>query len=261
VALFTPTSGLGDEEVDERRADCCPYRGIQNVLLLTRRERLRTVCCAIGNVARMAIEHYYEQYWDRAGREPYSDPRSREREMLLWARLGTRSGKFVEVGCGEGHIAAEAARRGWTVAASDISRTAITAARSRYPSVAFECHSLDIDPWPTTMTNADVVAAFEVIEHIFAPRRLVQGAYEALNPGGILVLSTPYHGVLKNIALALHGWDNHFDVEGQHIRFFSDAALRKLLADVGFVDQRFTHLGRTRWVWENVIVCAQKPLA
>src|SRR6266404_2487265 len=37
----------------------------------------------------------------------------------------------------------------------------------------------------------DVLASFEVIEHLFEPRRFIAKASEILQPGGLLVLSCP----------------------------------------------------------------------
>ena len=38
--------------------------------------------------------------------------------------------------------------------------------------------------------------------------------------GGGLALTTPYHGRIKNFAVAALAFDRHFDVEGDHVRFF-----------------------------------------
>jgi len=59
-----------------------------------------------------------------------------------------------------------------------------------------------------------------VIEHLFLPRALLRFAAKVLKPSGSLILSTPYHGYLKNLALALTGkLDKHFTVlwDGGHI--------------------------------------------
>ena len=48
----------------------------------------------------------------------------------------------------------------------------------------------------------DVVVSFEVIEHLLEPRALLGGARSALVRGGALFISTPYHGLVKNMAVA-----------------------------------------------------------
>jgi 2-polyprenyl-6-hydroxyphenyl methylase/3-demethylubiquinone-9 3-methyltransferase len=52
-----------------------------------------------------------------------------------------------------------------------------------------------------------------------------------LAPGGVGILSTPYHSYLKNLAVVASGrFDHHFDPlwEGGHLKFFTTARLRQL---------------------------------
>ena len=80
-----------------------------------------------------------------------------------------------------------------------------------------------------------------------------------MRDGGGLALTTPYHGRLKNLAIAAVGFDRHFAVEGDHVRFFSDRSLRRLLEETGFDVVRVEHFGRVRWLWAGAFVWAVKP--
>ena len=51
----------------------------------------------------------------------------------------------------------------------------------------------------------DAVVSTEVVEHLYAPHELIRFSWEALKPGGHLILTTPYDGYLKNLALAVTG--------------------------------------------------------
>ena len=56
----------------------------------------------------------------------------------------------------------------------------------------------------------DAVVSTEVVEHYFSPHLLPIFANGALREGGYLVITTPYHGYIKNLALSLFGkWDTH----------------------------------------------------
>ena len=104
----------------------------------------------------------------------------------------------------------------------------------------------------------------DVIEHLYRPADLLECAAELLNPGGWLILSTPYHGYLKNLALSvLGGWDAHHTVgwEGGHIKFFSVKTLSPLVTANGFDIARFHYFGRTLWLWKNMICVARKRRA
>jgi 2-polyprenyl-6-hydroxyphenyl methylase/3-demethylubiquinone-9 3-methyltransferase len=84
------------------------------------------------------------------------------------------------------------------------------------------------------------------------------GAHEALRPGGLFALTTPYHGLVKNVALALHGFDRHFAIEGDHIRFFSDRALTRLAESTGFTVCGIRHFGRFAPVWAGTFVWMER---
>jgi hypothetical protein len=85
-------------------------------------------------------------------------------------------------------------------------------------------------------------------------------ARKALAPGGRFIVSTPYHGYLKNIALAVSGkFDRHFSVlwDGGHIKFFSRRTLAQMLADEGFEVVTFVGAGRLPLLWKSMIVEAR----
>src|SRR4051812_27856946 len=124
-------------------------------------------------------------------RRPITTPHP-ARDAALWQALESRRAKFVELGSGEGALVENARRRGWSAIGMEISKVAIDRARERYPAASYVRHSIDSVDWPRDLHGADVVVAFEVIEHVFSPRALVQGAYGFMRPGGVLALSTPY---------------------------------------------------------------------
>ena len=73
------------------------------------------------------------------------------------------------------------------------------------------------------------------------------------------MLTTPYHGYLKNLAIALTGrWDSHHDPlwEGGHIKFFSPATITRLLAGAGFAVQSIERVGRVPMLAKSMVVTA-----
>ncbi len=73
-------------------------------------------------------------------------------------------------------------------------------------------------------------------------------------------MSTPYHGYLKNLALAATGkLDAHFTVlrDGGHIKFFSRRTLEQMLREQGFEVAGFAGAGRWPWLWKSMLVKAR----
>jgi 2-polyprenyl-3-methyl-5-hydroxy-6-metoxy-1,4-benzoquinol methylase len=208
-----------------------------------------------------STKQFYEAYWSEAVPAPTRDPWRPIRWKLLRDQLDRTAlagNRLLDCGAGEGSLLAEAQRWGLEAVGLEISDRAAERARALHGCCRIIVHSVERRPWPVPSGTFDVVVALEVIEHLLLPRELVIGAYEALRPGGYLALTTPYHGVLKNLALAVKGFDRHFAAEGPHVRFFSDPALRRLLEQTGFHMRALQHFGRLPWLWAGAFVWAQK---
>jgi 2-polyprenyl-3-methyl-5-hydroxy-6-metoxy-1,4-benzoquinol methylase len=109
-----------------------------------------------------------------------------------------------------------------------------------------------------------IALCLEVIEHVYAPRDLARALFDVLLPGGTAFISTPYHGYLKNLALAVTGrMDAHFTAlwDHGHIKFWSPRTLGQLLAEAGFGDLRCSRLGRIPPLAKSMLVSVDRPVA
>lgn len=105
--------------------------------------------------------------------------------------------------------------------------------------------------------------SLEVVEHVYAPRDYARTLFDLVEPGGTAIVSTPYHGYLKNLALALTGrMDRHFTAlwDHGHIKFWSIPTLTTLLTEAGFENIRFHRVGRIPALAKSMIAVAQKPI-
>jgi SAM-dependent methyltransferase len=203
------------------------------------------------------LEHYYDAYWSRGAPPPDADPLAGERLRLLRRLLPARA-RVLDAGCGRGDLVAALGTLGHDAVGMDVSARAVELAAERHPDHRFVRHSAEELPWPVEAGAFDAVVSFEVIEHLLRPRRLLAGARDVLRPGGGLALTTPYHGLLKNLAVAATAFDRHFAVEGDHLRFFSDRALRGLLDETGFAVATVRHFGRIWGLWAGTFVWARR---
>jgi 2-polyprenyl-3-methyl-5-hydroxy-6-metoxy-1,4-benzoquinol methylase len=107
----------------------------------------------------------------------------------------------------------------------------------------------------------DAVVAVELLDHVAQPRQLLQRALTALRPGGLMLVSTPYHGYLKNLGLALSGrMDMRWQALHEHgrLKFFSRQSLMSLMAQSGLSALRYQTVGRAPLLARSMLVSGLK---
>jgi 2-polyprenyl-3-methyl-5-hydroxy-6-metoxy-1,4-benzoquinol methylase len=181
----------------------------------------------------MPSRAYHEERWQQIehGLEP-PDFATRLRFLRDHVAAGE---KVLDVGCGEGRFAAELTREGAAVVGVDVAEEPLRRARELHPQL--DLRVVDGEgPWDIPDASFDVVWAGEVIEHVLDTARWLSEVRRVLRSGGRLLLSTPAHGRLAMLRLALsrRALAEHFDPRGEHLRFYSRDSLRELLEDFRF---------------------------
>jgi 2-polyprenyl-3-methyl-5-hydroxy-6-metoxy-1,4-benzoquinol methylase len=169
--------------------------------------------------------------------------------------------RIIDIGCGNGYVARELLGRGYDVIGLDASQEGIARAQTFFPD-RFFVHEVGQPGLPVGFPSGtfDVAISLEVIEHIYDPRGFIDFCAQMLKRRGVLILSTPYHSYLKNLALAVSGkLDNHFTAlwDSGHIKFWSRRTLTKLLAERGFVVTEFRGAGRIPGLWKSMLLKAE----
>jgi 2-polyprenyl-6-hydroxyphenyl methylase/3-demethylubiquinone-9 3-methyltransferase len=167
---------------------------------------------------------------------------------------------LFELGCGNGAISNLITQLGWRVTGVDPSAQGIAQANQRYPNIDLKLGSAYED-LHGKYGQFPVVVSLEVVEHVYAPRDYAATLYALTQPGGMAIVSTPYHGYLKNLTMALSGkMDAHFTAlwDHGHIKFWSIKTLRALLEEAGFHDIEFLRVGRIGPLAKSMIAMAHR---
>jgi 2-polyprenyl-6-hydroxyphenyl methylase/3-demethylubiquinone-9 3-methyltransferase len=174
--------------------------------------------------------------------------------------LDVRPRKVFDLGCGNGSVANWFASHNYEVAGVDPSESGIAQANRAFPSLTLRVGSA-YDPLRDIFGEFPLVVSFEVVEHLYAPRDFARSVSDLLLPGGFALISTPYHGYLKNLALALTGkMDGHFTAlwDHGHIKFWSPATITELLSEAGLRVDRIRRVGRVPQLAKTMLVVARK---
>ena len=164
--------------------------------------------------------------------------------------------RILDIGCGNGSLSNFIAQQGYEVVGIEESESGIKLASENFPDCKFIQGSIYNLPYQKLEDKFDVAICLEVIEHLFYPKELVRAAKKVLKPNGRLMITTPYHGYLKNLMLAVTGkMDKHFTAlwDGGHIKFFSVKSLTSLLESENCTDINFKFAGRYPYLWKTML--------
>tara|TARA_R110002074_G_scaffold402049_1_gene602980 strand:+ start:7568 stop:8227 length:660 start_codon:yes stop_codon:yes gene_type:complete len=174
-----------------------------------------------------------------------------------------QSNHVADLGSGNGALCSAIKAEGHYVVGIEHDKGGVSVASKSHPDIGF--YQLGVQDSPSSLLEKegafDAVVSTEVVEHLYSPHLLPIFASSILKPDGVLIISTPYHGYLKNLALSIFDqWDSHHTPlwHGGHIKFWSRKTLTKLLEANGFAVTAFYGVGRLPLLWKSMILVAQK---
>lgn len=178
-----------------------------------------------------------------------------------------KGSSILDAGCGGGDFSIGLHEAGYKVHGLDLSPTGIAHAKTLEVGEFHEGSLYESLTAPFGRESFDGIVNIEVIEHLYRPAVFASRAFEALVPGGTLVVSTPYWGYLKNIVLAVTGRTDRALTalwEGGHIKHFSRETLTRLMETAGFTVVGFE--GRSEglrqhvpYIWSGMVMAFRKP--
>jgi 2-polyprenyl-3-methyl-5-hydroxy-6-metoxy-1,4-benzoquinol methylase len=164
-------------------------------------------------------------YGDYLGERRRHEQLAGERLQRIERRAPAR-GMLLDIGCAAGFFLGVAQQRGWQPLGVELARDmADRAAGLIGRPIAASIDELGLAPG-----SLDAVTMWEFIEHVPQPRDEIERAARLLRPGGVLALSTPNAGYWT----AVHQPERWRELKPPaHLGFFSEATLRRLLAECG----------------------------
>lgn len=201
-------------------------------------------------------KEFYERYWN--GKDKYLCDYHKKITLILNI-IPNKKLTLLDVGCGNGIITKDIAEHkpNLNIIGIDISPKAIKEARKICPKGKFFEINEDGN-FPIQDSSADFVFCSEVIEHIFDTSKFFGELNRVTKRNGKILLTTPYHNVVKNILIALFGFENHYSPTGAHIRFYTKKSLVCTLKKHGFVPTKISFYGRFFPIPWSICILAEK---
>ncbi|MFP4343170.1 MAG: class I SAM-dependent methyltransferase [Anaerolineales bacterium] len=175
----------------------------------------------LGTKAKHYDRHYFESILQRSTR---NSKRNRNRLQLIRCYVG--QGCLLEIGCGKGNFL-RVADEHFTIEGIDISSYVV---KSITDLPADHIRRGDIERASLPERAYEVIAAFNVLEHLFDPPPVLEKIRQALREGGLFVGSVPYNGAL--IGRVHTAITNLLDQT--HVSTYRASRWRRLFASAGF---------------------------
>jgi len=122
-----------------------------------------------------------------------TDPRTSEYDECLsfLQAAPLKSRRLLDVGCGAGGFLNRARGLGFEVSGLDFNKARLEAIRSQLGIQSLYCGSLEDFAQSHPTERFDVVAMFQILEHLDDPARWVRAAASLLSPGGFFIVCVP----------------------------------------------------------------------
>jgi SAM-dependent methyltransferase len=187
---------------------------------------------------------YYAEYW--------RSPELQMTEHLRWKADLTRhhprvtaARSVLDVGCGSGEVLAALRSPGRRLCGVEMSPEAVRSLEER--GIEGRSIDLEVDVLPFADGEFEVVICYDVLEHVFAPGRLLAEIRRVLRPDGAALLCVPNTLNLFNRLVFMSGrfvdimdTSHHSDaLFSNHIRLFSKSLFDRFVGANGLkVEER-----------------------
>ncbi len=183
--------------------------------------------------------------------DPVAQERENERRLRLlkcWAPDGS---DVLDAGCSTGDFLAYA-KGSFQMHGLDYSSFAVETAKRHNPDLAqrLKSGSIEETEWPDQSFKA--ICLWDVIEHLWDPVTVVKNLLDKLQPGGVILISTP---AIDALTARVSGRYWPFMTPPEHLSFFGLKTFRQMALGLGHCE--IVYASR-RGKWANVAFIAYK---
>lgn len=170
--------------------------------------------------------HYSGEYHKLISAAGETSPwrwQSRKKELMQYKQ----SGAILDLGCSSGAFLAFLSRESWELYGIEMSSDCAKRAEARSGAKVFVGDILEA-PFPRE--SFDVITCFDVLEHLYEPRRVMAKVTEWLKPGGVFYVYVP--NIDSAEARVFGSYWCGLELP-RHLFHYSPASLRYLAKSVG----------------------------
>ena len=188
------------------------------------------------------MKSFYERYWENTDALNDYSYKLKLIKKLVPVELNL---EVLDFGCGKGAFIKDILSLNPTlkITGADISQTAISAARKKLSGQKFYLLG-EGKKLPFKDNSFDFILALDVFLHIYDTELIFNEITRVLKPGGKILITLPFYGLLKNIIIALIGFEEVYNPRNGEIRFYTKNTLLKEIKAVGLKPLLFGYFGR-----------------
>jgi SAM-dependent methyltransferase len=181
---------------------------------------------------------YYRQGWGHWQQEQVKSIKKNTAQVLVRLIPSAQNKRILDCGCAAGYLLGEALNAAFLPYGIEISPVAVDAARSLFPPERIYQGFLEEAPFPAGFFYAIFMNGF--LEHTKDPVKTVNRAFELLEPGGFLVITTPDTGSLSHKIMG-SSWPHYVS---EHLFLFNKENINLMLTKAGLklISARKSHI-------------------
>jgi 2-polyprenyl-3-methyl-5-hydroxy-6-metoxy-1,4-benzoquinol methylase len=174
-------------------------------------------------------QEFHEKFYRR--KPEFATPEAqvvRRRRRAAFVRRFRKSGRLLDLGCGQGFFVAAANRAGFQAIGVDVSAWATDFGKKE---LGLDLRTSSIEDVQFPPASFDIVTMWASLEHAANPATAVERIYSWLTPGGLLIIDVPNYECYdaKKLGAKWDGW-----CVPHHFWHFTPEVAERLLTRFGF---------------------------